>query len=397
MAEARIALAEQLRERRSPLEKAVLGRVRAISDPAEGADPTYVDGVGQAVSAALTYGIAGIEQGERSLAEVPVALLAQARLAVRNSVGLDTVLRRYQAGYALMADSVIDEAFKCRAPHGANLRVLMRAQAAAFDRLLAAVAEEYRLEERNLRGSAEARLRERIKRLLDGEALEASGLGYDLGGSHIGIAGAGPNAVRAIRELSGAVDAHLLIVQNGESSVWAWLGCREGLDPQELLSKGRHQDREGVALALGEPGEMFAGWTLTHRQALAALPVALRRRGDIVRYADVAMLASALKDDVLRASLHSLYLAPLEQDHDGGERDRETLRAYFAGARNISAAAAALGMNRHTVASRLRSIEERLGWQLQSCATDLEAALNLAELGSFAQGGVSPPVQAPNA
>jgi DNA-binding PucR family transcriptional regulator len=104
----------------------------------------------------------------------------------------------------------------------------------------------------------------------------------------------------------------------------------------------------------------------------------------VVRYADVALIASALQDDLLTESLHQQYLAPLEHERDGGEVLRQTLRAYFDADRNISAAAGALGANRNTVSNRLRSVEARIGRPLNACATELESALRLSELGRSA-------------
>jgi DNA-binding PucR family transcriptional regulator len=132
-----------------------------------------------------------------------------------------------------------------------------------------------------------------------------------------------------------------------------------------------------VFVTVGEPGEGLSGWRLSHRQAKAALPIAERRGQAILRYADVALLASILRDDLVATSLHQLYLAPLERARDGGKVARETLRAYFAAEQNISSTAAALGVDRRTVTNRIRSIEELLGHPLQASATDLEIALRL--------------------
>ena len=98
-----------------------------------------------------------------------------------------------------------------------------------------------------------------------------------------------------------------------------------------------------------------------------------------MRYSGVALLASALQDELLRAALRDLYLAPLEAERDGGAALRQTLRAYFAAERNVSSAAEMLGVNRNTVASRLRVIETTLGRSLGTCATELEVALRLEE------------------
>jgi DNA-binding PucR family transcriptional regulator len=88
-----------------------------------------------------------------------------------------------------------------------------------------------------------------------------------------------------------------------------------------------------------------------------------------------------LGDDLLTTSLRRLYLAPLSDERDGGAVLRETLRAYFAADRNGASAAAALRVTRQTVNNRLRVIEERLERPLSACATELEAALRLDDLG----------------
>ena len=111
-------------------------------------------------------------------------------------------------------------------------------------------------------------------------------------------------------------------------------------------------------MTIGEPGEGLSGWRLSHRQAKAALQVAERRGQAVLRYADVALLASVLRDDLLVTSLRQLYLEPLERARDGGKAARETLRAYFAAERNVSSTAAVLGVDRRTVTNRMRAIEE---------------------------------------
>jgi len=110
------------------------------------------------------------------------------------------------------------------------------------------------------------------------------------------------------------------------------------------------------------------------------LPIALRTSENAVRYADVALLASILQDDLLATSLREIYLKPLERDRDGGETIRKTLRAYFSADRNLSSAGALLGVSRRTVANRLRDIEERLGRSLGPVAAEIEITLRADEL-----------------
>ena len=142
----------------------------------------------------------------------------------------------------------------------------------------------------------------------------------------------------------------------------------------------------GVSFALGEPARGLDGWRLTHQQAQAALAVALRRPRRCTRYIDVALLATALKDQALAGALIEVYLAPLDRQRDGGVVLRRTLRAYLAAGRNVSSAAAALGVTRSTVESRLHTVEQSLGRLLPACLAELEVALGLEDLGDPAGG-----------
>ena len=83
---------------------------------------------------------------------------------------------------------------------------------------------------------------------------------------------------------------------------------------------------------------------------------------------------------MLAGALLDVYIAPLEDVRGGGAVLRETLRAYLAAERSVSSAAAALGVDRKTVESRLRTIEKRLGRSLHPCPAELEVALELDEL-----------------
>jgi hypothetical protein len=95
------ALAARLRDRREEIEAAALARVFAISElPAVGGSE-YAQGLRDAVSAGIAFGIEGVERGDDAVGPVPSVLLSQARLAAASGVSLDTVLRRYLAGHVL--------------------------------------------------------------------------------------------------------------------------------------------------------------------------------------------------------------------------------------------------------------------------------------------------------
>jgi hypothetical protein len=376
--EARAALTARLQARRSEIEQAALTRVYAVSDPREAKDPEYLEGLRAAVTAALDYGFSAVERGEERAPPIPAVLLTQARIAARSGISLDTVLRRYFAGYTLLGDFLVEEAEEGDLA-GTHLKSLLRTQACLFERLIAAVGEEHAQEVQRSADSTERRA-ERVERLLAGELLDLTEIPYEFDAHHTGLIASGERAPEAIRHLASHLDRSLLAVQRAEGVLWAWLGGRRRLDSGELKELVSKREEAQLTFAIGESGHGLAGWRLTHRQAAAALPIVLRGSQAVVRYADVALLAALLTDDVLSTSLRQIYLTPLSKERDKGKALRQTLRAYFDAERNISSAAAILGVNRNTVASRLRTIETMTGRPLAANAAELEAALDLAEL-----------------
>jgi PucR C-terminal helix-turn-helix domain/GGDEF-like domain len=372
------ALAVRLRSRREEIEQAISTRALALSRPAEESGPEYLEGLHAAVSAGVELGVAAIGRGEAALPPVPATMLEQARLAARSGVGLDTVLRRYLAGHAMLGDFVVEEA-EGEVP-SLVLKRLLRRLAATTDRVLADVTAAYN-EEADASGRGHGRrCVELTERLLAGEPLDASELGYDLDAHHLGLLAAGPEAAESLRELARSLDARLLSVEREGGVLWAWLGRHEPLECEDVRRFAAATLAPRSTIALGEPGEGRSGWRLTHRQALAAFPVASRSDRALVRYADVALLASILQDDLLSTSLRRLYLERLETERDGGAALFKTLRAYFGSGRSVSSAALVLGVSRNTVSNRLRTVEQRLARPLSTCGLDLDAALKLESI-----------------
>jgi hypothetical protein len=407
----------RLRERRAEIEESIFARVRdAVNDPVGYSDAEYVAGLRTAVAAAVDYGLAGIgEDGGRSTVAVPREAIAQAKLAARSGVSLDTVLQRYIVGHALLWDYVMEEADRAGPPGGA-LREMSRAQSMLLERMTAAVAREYGRERERVGHSREQRLAETVRALLaderstelgdaGGAALDRELGGYELQAEHLGVIARGTGATDALRELAGMLDRQLLSVVQGEATVWAWLGGQRPLRMTDLrrvlggregragehagpkhgalgtTNTGKRAAQTAVSLAVGEPARGLAGWRNTHLQAQAALLVALRRPAVLMCYADVALLAAALKDETLARALLDMYVAPLGDAANGRSVLGATLRAYLTAERNASSAAARLKVARSTVEKRLRIAEERLGRPLHPCPVELEVALQLDALG----------------
>jgi len=377
---ARVRLTERLTERRAEIEEAVLARVRAIADPREVSDPRYGEGLTTAVSAALDYGLESLESSDEHPPEVPVALIAQARLAARSGVGVDVVLRRYFAGYTLLDAFLVQEAVELDLA-GAPLKAVLRALSLAFDRLVVVAGEEHARDARpSSPVSAESRRARLVRRLLAGEPADAAELHYPFNAHHLGLVTVGPGGEDVIDELASTLGRRRLVVRPDRNTVWAWFGGTGPLEVGELCGLAAKRAPAGVAVALGEVAEGPAGWRLTHRQAAVALPLVERGEDRVVRYISVALLAATRSDDLLADSLRRFYLAPLERGRDGGRIARETLRAYLGADRNISSAAATLGVSRNTLANRLHAIETAIGRSLRSCSAELEVALRLEEL-----------------
>lgn len=355
-----------------------------MSDPAQVSDPLYREGLRASVSAAVELSLAGIEASERNPPEIPPVLLIQARLAARSGVGLDTVLRRYCAGHTVLTDLLLEELEGLSEDVAVEPKQLLRSQTALLERLLATVSEEHRREEARRASSGQRHRLGLARRLLEGEPLDPSELAYELEGTHIALLIHGNAANDPLPAMARELDRRLLRLEPEDGVIWAWLGGRGRLDPERVKSLLGQRLSGEVSCALGESGEAPSGWRRSHRQAAAALAIALRGKERVVRYADVALLASVAQDELACESLEEMYLAPLGRQRDGGREARRTLRAYFAAKGNVTAAAAHLGVSRNTVRKRVRAIEAGLARPLLSRAAEYEMALKLEELHSGA-------------
>jgi hypothetical protein len=374
----RAELVARLRERTSEIEEALLTRVRALAGPVGEIDPEYAAGLRATVGEVLEFGLANVEKGEDWTEPIPSTAMAQARLAARNGVKLDMILRRYAAGDRLLGDFIMEE--EDRFPNHV-LRQVLKAQGPQVDRLMAAVATEYMNELARMRRSPSQRLAERVQRLVAGDSPgDVGDLGYAFEAWHLGMIAKGSKPEIGVRALAARLDCQALVVPRGSGIVWAWLGSRRQLaleDIERLLAADVAPD---ASFAVGEPRRGLDGWRLTHREAQAALEVMLRKRQQLTTARDVILLTAVLRDDAIAKSLTETYLAPLDGHGDSGAVLRETLRAYFSAGLNAATAAAALEVDRHTVQRRLRKVEEVLGRLLLDCHAELVVALGLEEL-----------------
>ncbi len=375
----RARLVQALRDRRDEIEATIFARVRAVDDCAGAGDAEYVTGLQAAVGAIVEYAIRAASDDDDTQIPIPSIAIEQARLAARAGVSLDTVLLRYRVGLREFEGFVIDAA------ENASRRVLrdvLGTQWSLIERLMAAVPMEYRAECERLGSSSERRRAERVRRLLAGDLAELDDLEYGFRDSrHTAFIAVGPRAREAVRDIALLCGGQLLTCPHSENTVWAWLcGPAELLMSDVDLRSVPALGATGMLLAVGEPAPGIEGWRLTHHQAQGALLVALRTKQKITRYASVMLLAAALQNATLARSLSALYLDPLAAQKDGGVALRDTLTAYFNAQGNAATTASALGVDRHTVLRRLRSIEQVLDQRINSCQGALETALRLYEV-----------------
>jgi AcrR family transcriptional regulator/DNA-binding transcriptional ArsR family regulator len=153
--EVRTGVVERLRARRAEIEEVIFARVQSgVSGPAGSEDAGYVEGLRAAVAAVVDYGLTGIERAGESLEPIPSAAVAQAQRAARAGVGLDTVLRRYVAGYVALEDFVMQEADREDfVDQRTVLRGVLETSASLLDHLIPSITNAYTQEVQRIGGS----------------------------------------------------------------------------------------------------------------------------------------------------------------------------------------------------------------------------------------------------
>jgi DNA-binding PucR family transcriptional regulator len=255
-----------------------------------------------------------------------------------------------------------------------------RTQDPLLDRLVGAIEREY--VEAHEATAPEPQRSHIVYSLLAEEPVglaELAGLDYEIHASwHLGMIATGGGLQHALERARRELACQLLQIAQGEI-MWIWLGASHEPDEAHLERLLSADQTAWQSLALGKVRRGIDGWRQTHREAKGALPLALRRPGRLVRYADGPLLVAAMESQALATWLMEL-LTPLQARPDGGRRLRETLRAYIDAECNGSSAASMLKVRRQTVTNRIRLTEELLGRELRSCLAALDVALCLAEL-----------------
>lgn len=373
----RTELSGRLRTRSREIERSVLARIRHVGDAVDDADRVSTLGLRRAVAAAVSYCIEGIERGADWPMLIPPAAVRHARGAAREGVTLDLLLRCCMAGHRALEEFVVAEA---EGIPGQLLSQILREQAPRVDRLLAAIADEYKDEDALRNRSPSQTKSDKIVRLVEGDGPAGpSDLDYDFDAWHIALIMRGPRAELAAGICAERLGYRLLYAIQDERTVWAWLSGPRRPDAAKVEGCLVKSMPPGLSASVGEPRAGLEGWRLSHREAHMGLQVMLQSGERFVRAREVALRFAVMRDDTIFRSLIDGYLRPVKT-YRSGQSLLEALRAYLASGGNAAAAAAALGVKRHTVHRRIRRVEELLGRSVHSCLAELHIALQIDEL-----------------
>ena len=322
----------------------------------------------------------GLVDARRLPSVCPPEVIDSARIGASVDYPLWAALQAYRAGHAVQW-------------HAWSTRVEARKLAPADRQSLLDAGSEYmfayadlsarwmeieftRARDERMR-SDEQRKTQLVRNLLDGHTDEASELGYDLDGWHIGLIAAGADAERTIREIAGRTRGRVLAVAVDAITWWAWIAFPQP-PPANITSQIKSIELTIPSrLATGDHAHGSAGFVQTHREAQAAFAIGSKLGHTLTIYSAVALedLASA---DADRARVFiERELGPLSRDNGRAETLRNTLSAYFAAAQTASSAAHRLGVHERTIGNRIHAIEQLIGRPVVHRRAELETALRL--------------------
>ncbi|MGY1438326.1 PucR family transcriptional regulator [Streptomyces reniochalinae] len=170
----------------------------------------------------------------------------------------------------------------------------------------------------------------------------------------------------------------VVLAADGGAAVAA---CAEFAATADAAQPGRRPEggaEEGLSIGVSAPAGLPAA-AVAFKQADQALSVARRRGVPLVEHEDVAAgsVLPLLADDAVRAFADGLLRALREHDANGRGDLVASLRAWLSRHGQWDAAAAELGVHRHTLRYRMRRVEEILGRSLDDPDVRMELWLAL--------------------
>ncbi|MEV5701859.1 PucR family transcriptional regulator [Streptomyces anthocyanicus] len=214
----------------------------------------------------------------------------------------------------------------------------------------------------------------------------AAGTGGDPGGDPLGTLGALAEAAESAAARAGEAvlavpDGERLVVlaTDGGAAVAACVehasALEAGRPAAEPLAGG---DEESLVVGVSAPSGPIAA-SAAYKQAQQALSVARRRGRVCVEHEHVAAgsVLPLLADDAVRAFADGLLRALRDHDATGRGDLVASVRAWLSRHGQWDAAAADLGVHRHTLRYRMRRVEEILGRSLDDPDVRMELWLAL--------------------
>ncbi|MEU6404361.1 PucR family transcriptional regulator [Streptomyces sp. NPDC046985] len=218
-----------------------------------------------------------------------------------------------------------------------------------------------------------------------GQAVASDALPAGTGGTGAALATLAEVAESAAARSGEAVlvvpDGERLVVLAGDGSAAA-AACGEYAAALEAArAAGPEQtarDEDGLVVGLSAPAGPVAA-AAAYKQAEQALSVARRRGRVLVEHEQLASgsVLPLLADDAVRAFADGLLRALREHDATGRGDLVASLRAWLSRHGQWDAAAADLGVHRHTLRYRMRRVEEILGRSLDDPDVRMELWLAL--------------------
>ncbi|MFI6092602.1 PucR family transcriptional regulator [Streptomyces sp. NPDC051218] len=171
----------------------------------------------------------------------------------------------------------------------------------------------------------------------------------------------------------------VLLVVDGGAGAAACVAYAQTLEAaQSEAPEAGAGDGTALLLGLSAPAGPIAAAT-AYKQADQALSIARRRGRAMVEHEDLAAgsVLPLLADDAVRAFADGLLRALYEHDATGRGDLIASLRAWLSRHGQWDAAAADLGVHRHTLRYRMRRVEEILGRSLDDPDVRMELWLSL--------------------
>ncbi|WAL98180.1 PucR family transcriptional regulator [Streptomyces sp. Je 1-369] len=360
---------ERLRERPAPASSVVAGTEDRVE--------LHSLGTGRRPRAALAVGTAStLGTAERYAVHSAIALLtltterSRSLHAAEQRIGA-AVLRMLLAGEPDHARTVAGELYGSLLD--APFRLVVAQVASASAARVRAGAED--------NGAADARPGTASAAVLAAVA-DASGNGDPLAGLVDVVEAAAARSGEALLVVPYGERLVLLVVDGGA-------GVRACGEYAAALEAGRGAaGRDAAVSASVEEGELVMGLSApagpiaaatAYKQAEQALSVARRRGRALVEHEELAAgsVLPLLADDAVRAFADGLLRALHEHDATGRGDLVASLRAWLSRHGQWDAAAADLGVHRHTLRYRMRRVEEILGRSLDDPDVRMELWLSL--------------------